>query len=98
MTKSVKQPSGTDWAYITQILSYEEIRELLGRPFDATQDQFFATNLSWGTCQVLAMPFVQTVAQGYGGALSVAVITPTGQSGAGQTKSVTIGWTIIKGY
>ena len=69
----------------------------MGRPFDAARDQFFATNLGWETCQVLAVPFVQTVQSSQGGSLSVAVTTPTGQGGAGQTKSVSIGWTIIMG-
>lgn len=96
MTKSVKQPSGTDWAYLSAILSYDEIEGLLGRPFDVNRDVFLASNAKWDTCQVLAVPFVQSMLQG--GVPSVAVITPTGQSGAGQIKSVTIGWTIIKGY
>ena len=95
MTKSIKQPSGTDWAYLPAVLSYDEVEGLLGRPFDVTRDQFFATNVMWDTCQVLAVPFVQSMPRG--GALGVAVITPSGQSGQGQTKSVTIGWTIIKG-
>lgn len=95
VTKSIKQPSGTSWAYVTAILSYDEIESLIGRPFDVTRDQFFATNVRWDTCQVLALPFVQSLSRG--GTPSVAVITPTGQSGGGQTKSLTIGWTIIKG-
>ena len=95
MTKSVKQPVGTNWAYLAAILSYDEIEGLLGRPFDVARDQFFATNVQWDTCQVLALPFVQSMSRG--GSPGVAVITPTGQSGEGQTKSVTIGWTIIKG-
>ena len=95
VTKSVKQPSGTDWAYLAAILSYDEIESLIGRPFDVTRDQFFVTNVQWDACQVLALPFVQSMPRG--GVPGVAVITPTGQSGQGQTKSVTIGWTIIKG-
>lgn len=97
MTKSIKQPSGTDWGYISPLLTYDEIKGLLGRPFDPNRDQFFATNLGWRDCQVLAVPFVNVVKQENGGALNVAVTTPTGQGGQGQTKSLTIGWTIIKG-
>lgn len=95
MTKSVKQPDGTDWAYLSAILSYDEIEGLLGRPFDISRDVFLVSNVRWDTCQVLALPFVQSMPRG--GNPGVAVITPTGQSGGGQTKSVTIGWVIIKG-
>ena len=95
MTKSVKQPSGTDWTYLSSVLSYDEIEGLLGRPFDVTRDQFYATNVRWEACQALVVPFVQKMPRG--GVVNVAVITPTGQSGGGTTKSITIGWTIIKG-
>lgn len=95
MTKSIKQPSGTDWAYITPVLSYDEVEDILGRPFDVSRDQFFATNVRWEACQALVVPFVQKMPRG--GVLNVAVTTPTGQGGGGQTKSLTIGWTIIKG-
>lgn len=95
MTKSIKQPGGTDWAYITSVLSYDEVEDILGRPFDVSRDQFFATNVRWEACQALVVPFVQKMPRG--GVLNVAAITPTGQGGQGQTKSLTIGWTIIKG-
>ncbi len=91
------QPSGTNWEYVSQLLTYDEIKGLLGRPFDPNRDQFFATNLGWNNCQVLAVPFVQVVTQKNGGSLNVAIITPTGQAGQGKDKNVTIGWTIIKG-
>lgn len=95
MTKTVTQPKVGEWAYLPAILSYDEIEGLLGRRFDVKRDVFLVSNVQWDTCQVLALPFVQSMPQG--GSLGVAVITPTGQSGGGQTKSVTIGWTIIKG-
>ena len=95
VTKSIKQPSGTNWAYLSVVLSYDEVEGILGRPFDVTRDQFYATNVRWETCQTLVVPFVQK--SSLGGALGVAVTTPTGQGGGGQTKSLTIGWTIIKG-
>ena len=97
VTKSVKLPAVGDWEYIAPAIDYDELHTLLGRPFDAGVDQVVATNVVWNSAQVLAVPFVQTVDSSRGGSISVAITTPTGQSGGGSTRDVSIMLTVIKG-
>lgn len=93
----MKLPAAGEWTYISPVLSYEEIEGVLGRRFDADVDQVLATNTDWRSAQVLAVPFVQTVSPENGGSIGVAVTVPTGQAGAGTTRSVTVSFTVIKG-
>lgn len=83
------------WAASDNFLEPSELKTMLGRAYDSGRDAVVVWNADWDSAYVLVLPFCHTTARGAN--FGIMVMVPNGFSGAGQRRSMRIGYMVVKG-
>lgn len=83
------------WAASDNFLQPSDLQEMLGRAYDSGRDAVVVWNADWDSAFVLVLPFCHTTSKGAN--FGIMVMVPSGFSGAGQKRSMRIGYMVVRG-
>lgn len=69
---------------------------MLGRLYDSGRDAVAMWNADWNSANAIVLPFTRTTTTGAN--VGVQIVTPNVSQHAGTSRSIRVGYMVVKGY